>query len=129
MKKVVATIALVMLTATAMSASLLTPFSFKFEYVPKFEVLEEYSFEIEVPRNAGLTETYFDVADIEAVANVFHFTRAWWFRDRLMHAKISRDARAISRATEDFEFVEAEIMNDLLEFGAPRELVILDEPE
>ena len=66
---------------------------------------------------------------VDDVTHLFHFTGLWWLRDQLYYAKRSRDEKAIETAREIYEMVEAEAMNDVLWLGAPRELLILDEPE
>lgn len=73
---------------------------------------------------------YVDTAlGVDDVTHIFHFTRGWWLRAYAQRAAESRD-EATARVTEAaYDLVVAEVMNDVLWLGAPRELVILDEPE
>lgn len=66
---------------------------------------------------------------VESVTHIFHFTRAWWLRYRMQRAADSRDEVAARASEAAYDMVVSEVMNDVLWLGAPRELVILDEPE
>ena len=65
---------------------------------------------------------------LENLTFIFPFTKLWWLKVNLERMEARRDEAAdAARAT--YEIVYSEVMNDILWLGAPRELVILDEPE
>ena len=66
---------------------------------------------------------------LREVSHAFHFTRIWWFNDMLENAKRSRDEEAIANAQEMYDRAVAQLMNDVIWLGGPREVTVLDEPE
>lgn len=81
----------------------------------------------EIPRYAAQEPIELSFG-VDSVTHVFHFTRLWWLRDRAQRAT-ARGDEAVDELTTVYEIVAAEVMNDIMWLGAPRELLILDEPE